>query len=110
VTEPCFRAFFLLLGIPKKAYSGVFIAENAHRCGNPALHLQEKCFNHWLKRRLAAMTSINRKVMMGTYDIVADHPSRYGAKEYIRGEVFFGKYTCKRGGCRSGIDCDLLQP
>jgi len=35
------RAFSLLLGIPEEACSGVFIAENAHRCGSPTLHLQE---------------------------------------------------------------------
>jgi hypothetical protein len=28
------RAFFLLLGVQKEEYSGVFIAENAHRCGS----------------------------------------------------------------------------
>ncbi len=38
-----FRAFFLLLGIPEEACSGVFIAENAHRYGNPTLHPQEEC-------------------------------------------------------------------
>ena len=37
------RAFFLLLGVQKEEYSGVFIAENAHRCRNPTLLLQEKC-------------------------------------------------------------------
>jgi len=39
------RAFFLLLGSPGGACSGVFIEENTHRCTSPALHLQEKCSN-----------------------------------------------------------------
>ena len=37
------RAFSLLLDIPGEACSGVFIAENAHRCTNPVRHLREKC-------------------------------------------------------------------
>ena len=40
---PWIRAFFLLLGIPIEECSGVFITENAHRCGSPILHLLEKC-------------------------------------------------------------------
>ena len=36
------RAFSLLPDNPKVTCSGVFIAENAHRCGNPTLHLQGK--------------------------------------------------------------------
>jgi hypothetical protein len=35
--------FSLLLGIPEEERSGVFIAENAHRCRSPTLHLQGKC-------------------------------------------------------------------
>ena len=35
-------AFFLLLGIPVEQCSGVFIAENAHRCASPTRHPQEK--------------------------------------------------------------------
>ena len=33
----------LLPDIPEASYSGVFITENAHKCGNPALHPQGKC-------------------------------------------------------------------
>ncbi|WP_263418558.1 hypothetical protein [Terriglobus albidus] len=43
--ENALVAFSLLLGIPEEKYCGVFIAENAHRCGSPTLHLQGKCSN-----------------------------------------------------------------
>jgi hypothetical protein len=37
------RAFSLLLGFVKRACSGVFIGENAHRTHVPGLHPQGKC-------------------------------------------------------------------
>jgi hypothetical protein len=36
-----FRAFLLLMGLPKTRCSGVFIGENAHGDYGPGLHLQK---------------------------------------------------------------------
>jgi len=41
-TATSVRAFFLLLGIPGAACSGVSIAENAHRCTSPAIYTYRK--------------------------------------------------------------------
>ena len=40
--KPVSRAFFLLLDISVEQCSGVFIAENAHRCASPTRNPQEK--------------------------------------------------------------------
>ncbi len=41
------RALSLLPVFPKEECRGIFIAENAHRCRNPTLHLQGKC-SSWI--------------------------------------------------------------
>lgn len=40
------RAFFLLTGILRRAFSGVFVGENAHWSRATALHLQERCLGY----------------------------------------------------------------
>lgn len=37
------KAFFLLMGILRRAFSDIFIGDNAHRSRATALDLQEKC-------------------------------------------------------------------
>ncbi len=41
------RPFSLMMGVRKRAFSGVFIEENAHRSRSPCLHLQGKWSRTW---------------------------------------------------------------
>ncbi len=44
------RPFSLMMGVRKRAFSGVFIEENAHRSRSPCLHLQGKWSSCFLQR------------------------------------------------------------